>query len=119
MTRHFFNITLLIGLILLFSACSNSQVTSVLEDISRDTYEKKMQEQRFENREDPTYQPPPTYDRYQREIREMRSDPLHMQPTPQDERQLVQTTYRLPRNRYNHDVKVPDSFYHKDSAYPC
>jgi hypothetical protein len=49
------------------SACSKTQVTDVLDDISRDTYEKEEREQRIENLGDPTYEQPPTYDQYQRE----------------------------------------------------
>jgi hypothetical protein len=49
------------------SACSKTQVTDVLDDISRDTYENEVREQRNENLGDPTYEEPPTYDQYQRE----------------------------------------------------
>ena len=56
-------------IIILFcgSACSKEQVTGVLDDISRDTYENKAREQHIENLGDPTYEEPPTYDQYQRE----------------------------------------------------
>jgi len=47
------------------SACSKEQVTGVLDDISRDTYEKKAREQRFENIRIPTFEEPLTYDQYQ------------------------------------------------------
>lgn len=48
------------------TACSKEQVTGVLDDIARDTYEKKAREQSIENMGDPAYKPPPTYDQYQR-----------------------------------------------------
>jgi len=48
---------------------------SVLDDISRDTYEKNMKKQRIENIGDPNYEEPPSYDQYQRERRDMLSDP--------------------------------------------
>jgi len=53
------------------SACSKQQVTEVLEDIARDTYEKKAREQSLENMGDPAYNPPPTYDQYQRERKKL------------------------------------------------
>lgn len=57
----------LIIILFLSSACSKEQVTGVLDDISRDTYENRAREQRIENQGDPTYEEPPTYDQYQRE----------------------------------------------------
>jgi len=62
-------------IIILFSgsACSKKEVTGVLDDISRDTYEKKAREQRIENLGDPTYEEPPTYDQYQRERKKLNS----------------------------------------------
>lgn len=56
------------------SACSKKQITTVLDDISRDTYEKNVREQRIENLGNPTYEEPPTYDQYQRERKELISD---------------------------------------------
>ena len=53
-----------------FSACSSKQVKSVLDDISRDTYENSMREQRLKNRDDPSYEVPPTYDQYQQRRKE-------------------------------------------------
>ena len=53
------------------SACSKTQVTDVLDDISRDTYEKEEREQRIENLGDPTYEGLPTYDQYQRERKKL------------------------------------------------
>ena len=47
---------------------------SVLDDISRDTYEKNVREQRLENLGDPHYEEPPSYEQYQRERKEMLSD---------------------------------------------
>lgn len=55
------------------SACSKQQVTGVLDDISRDTYEKKAREQRIEHLGDPTYENPPTYDEYQRERKKLQT----------------------------------------------
>ena len=40
------------------SACSKKQVTGILDDISRDTYEKNVREQRIENLGDPKYEEP-------------------------------------------------------------
>jgi len=53
------------------TACSKQQVTGVLDDIARDTYEKKAREQGIENMGDPAYKPPPTYDQYQRERKKL------------------------------------------------
>ena len=63
-------------IIILFfsSACSKKQVTGVLDDISRDTYEQRVREQRIENWGDPTYEEPPTYDQYQKERNKLKSD---------------------------------------------
>ena len=48
-------------------ACSKKQVTTVLDDISRDTYENNVREQRIENLGDPAYEEPLTYEQYQKE----------------------------------------------------
>ena len=56
------------------SACSNSQMTAVMDDISRDTYEKNVREQRTENIGNPTYEEHQTYDQYQRERKKLISD---------------------------------------------
>ena len=53
------------------SACSKEQVVGVLDDIARDTYEKKAKEQHIENLGDPAYEAPPTYDQYQRERKKL------------------------------------------------
>jgi hypothetical protein len=53
------------------SACSKEQVSDVLDDISRDTYEKKAREQRVENLPDHTLEEPLTYDQYQRERKKL------------------------------------------------
>ena len=53
------------------SACSKKQVTGVLDDIARDTYEKKAREEQIENLGNPGYEPPPTYDQYQRERKKL------------------------------------------------
>lgn len=47
---------------------------SVLDDISRDTYENSLSRQRIENFKDSAYERPPSYDQYQRERKEMLSD---------------------------------------------
>lgn len=57
----------IITILICGSACTKEQVTGVLDDIARDTYEKKAKEQRIEHLGDPTYEEPPTYDQYQRE----------------------------------------------------
>jgi hypothetical protein len=49
------------------SACSKEQLIGVLDDISRDTYEKKAREQHIDNLGNPAYEASPTYDQYQRE----------------------------------------------------
>ena len=59
----------------LIPACSKKQIKSVLDDISRDTYEKNLRKQRIEKIEDPNYEEPPSYDEYQKERKEMLSDP--------------------------------------------
>lgn len=58
-------------LLICASACSKDQVTDVLDDISRDTYEKKARGQRVENLEDLTFKEPLTYDQYQRERKKL------------------------------------------------
>lgn len=65
---------LFIGLMLCVPACSKNQIKSVLDDISRDTYEKNLRAQRLENIDNPIYEEPPSYDQYQRERKEMFSD---------------------------------------------
>lgn len=45
-----------------------------MDDISRDTYEQRVREQRIENWGDPTYEEPPTYDQYQKERNKLKSD---------------------------------------------
>jgi len=52
-----------------------------LDDISRDTYENNLREQRIENIGDPNYEEPPSYDQYQRERKETLSDPEITQMT--------------------------------------
>ena len=65
---------IIISFIFWLSACSNKQIKSVLDDISRDTYEKNMKKQRTENIGDSSYEVPPTYDQYQQKRKEMSSD---------------------------------------------
>jgi len=62
-------------------SCSEKQIKSVLDDISRDTYENNLREQRIENIGDPNYEEPPSYDQYQRERKETLSDPEITQMT--------------------------------------
>jgi hypothetical protein len=64
-----------ISFILLAPSCSKKQIKSVLDDISRDTYENNLRKQRIENMEDPSYEEPPSYDQYQRERKKILSDP--------------------------------------------
>jgi len=66
--------SIIISLILCIPACSKRKIASVLDDISRDTYENNLRKQRIENFGDPTYEEPPTYDQYQRERKELISD---------------------------------------------
>lgn len=66
---------MMIGCVLFFSACSTRQLTAVLDDIARDTYEKNAGKQRMENITDPTYVPPPTYDQYQKDRQKISPSP--------------------------------------------
>ncbi|MGV7223616.1 MAG: hypothetical protein ACQ9MH_19065 [Nitrospinales bacterium] len=61
----------IISFIFLVPACS---IKSVLDDIARDTYEKNLRKQRFENIEDPNYEDPPSYNQYQRERKKIIQD---------------------------------------------
>ena len=79
--KKLFRICIIISLALLAPACSKKHVNSVLDDISRDTYENNLRKQRIENIEDPNYEEPPSYDQYQRERKEMLSDPGITQTT--------------------------------------
>jgi hypothetical protein len=72
---------IIISLIFWVPACSKKQMKSVLDDISRDTYEKNMKKQRIENIGDLNYEEPPSYDQYQRERKGMLSDPGISQKT--------------------------------------
>lgn len=58
---------MVISLVLCMLGCSKNEITSVLDDISRDTYENNLRKQRIENIGKPNYEEPPTYDQYQRE----------------------------------------------------
>jgi hypothetical protein len=55
-------------------ACSKKQIKSVLDDISRDNYEKNLRKQRIENIEDPNYEDLPSYNQYQRERKKIIQD---------------------------------------------
>lgn len=46
-------------------------MASVLDDISRDTYENNVNAQRIENLGNPTYNEPLSYDQYQKERKKM------------------------------------------------
>lgn len=72
---------LIISFLFWIPACSKKQIKSVLDDISRDTYEKNLRKKRIENIEDPNYEEPPSYDQYQRERKDMLSDPEISQKT--------------------------------------
>jgi len=52
-------------------ACSKKQIKSVVDDISRDTYENNLRKQRIKHLKDPSYEEQPSYDQYQREIKEI------------------------------------------------
>lgn len=62
---------LLVIMLFCGSACSKEQVVGVLDDISRDTYEKKARERNIDNLGDPAFEAPPTYDQYQRERKKL------------------------------------------------
>jgi len=68
----------LAGFIVIFiiwaPACSKKQIKSVLDDISRDTYENNLRKQRIENFGDPIYEEQLSYDQYQRERKEILQD---------------------------------------------
>jgi len=65
---------IIISYIFWLSACSIKQATSVLNDISRDTYENTMKKQHLKNIGDPNYEEPPTYDQYQKDRKGMSSN---------------------------------------------
>ena len=65
---------MVISLILCMIGCSKKEIASVLDDIGRDTYENNMRKQQDENIGKPNYEEPPTYDRYQRERKELLRD---------------------------------------------
>ena len=62
------------------SACSKSQMTAVMDDISRDTYENNARKQHIENLGNPIDEEYKTYDQYQRERKELTSD--HEETSP-------------------------------------
>ncbi|MDY6974476.1 MAG: hypothetical protein SV775_19515 [Thermodesulfobacteriota bacterium] len=68
-------------------ACSKKQIKSVVEDISRDTYENNLRKQRIENLGNPSYEEQPSYDQYQRERKEILQDSGVTQTTAEIERQ--------------------------------
>ena len=67
-------ICIFISIIFWVPACSKKQIISILDDISRDTYENNLRKQREENIGKPNYEEPPTYDQYQRERKELLPD---------------------------------------------
>jgi len=71
---HFWNCFIIISLFFLAPACSKKDIISVLYDISRDTYENSLRQQRNEHIDNPNYEEPPSYDQYQRERKEILSD---------------------------------------------
>jgi hypothetical protein len=77
---------IIISFILCIPSCSKDQIKSVLDDISRDTYEKNLRDQRIENLENSTYEEPPSYDQYQRERKEMLPDHEVTQPAAEMEK---------------------------------
>ena len=62
---------MIISLTLCMPGCSKSKIASVLDDISRDTYENNLRKQRIKNIGKPNYEEPLTYDQYQRERKEL------------------------------------------------
>ena len=58
---------MVITLMLCMLGCSKNEIASVLDDISRDTYENHLRKQRNENIGKPIYEEPLTYDQYQME----------------------------------------------------
>ena len=64
-------LSLFIIILFLGTACSQKQMTGVLDDISRDTYENRARKQRLEHPGSPAYEEPPTYDQYQRERKKL------------------------------------------------
>ena len=67
-------------------ACSKKQIKSVVDDISRDTYENNLRKQRIEHLKDPSYEEQPSYDQYQREIKEILQDSGVTQTTTEIEK---------------------------------
>ena len=65
--KHLFWGCIIILFIFWTPACSKKQIKSVVDDISRDTYENNLRKQRIENLGDPSYEEQPSYDQYQRE----------------------------------------------------
>ena len=65
---------IIISLLFWAPACSEKQIKSVLDDISRDTYENNLRKQRNENIGNPNYEEPLTYDQYQKEKKELIQD---------------------------------------------
>jgi len=74
MEKLFLN-CIIISLIFLLSACSNKQIKSVFDDISRDTYENNMRKQRNENIVETNHEEPLSYDQYQKKRKAMSSEP--------------------------------------------
>jgi len=72
--QHFWICFITIILFYLAPACSKKNIISVLYDISRDTYENSLRQQRNENIDNPNYEEPPSYDQYQTERKENLSD---------------------------------------------
>lgn len=66
--------SMMISMILGAFGCQTEIMAKVLDDISRDMYEKSASLQRIEKMEDPTCQDPLTYDQYQMERKALVSD---------------------------------------------
>jgi hypothetical protein len=73
--KRLFWICIFISFLFSTPACSKKQLTTVLDDVSRDTYENQLRKQRNENIDHPNYEEPPSYDQYQRERKELLTDP--------------------------------------------
>jgi hypothetical protein len=72
--KQIFACSMVITLMLCMLGCSKNEIASVLDDISRDTYENNLRKQRNENKGKPNYEEPLTYGQYQRERKKLIQD---------------------------------------------
>jgi len=74
--KQLFVCCIIINFIFTLSACSSKQIKSVLDDISRDTYEKNVRKKRNESIWERNYgEEPLSYDQYQQERKTISSKP--------------------------------------------